>query len=52
MSASNILDELTWRGLINQSTDEAELRTHLSQPRTLYCGFDPSASSLHVGHFV
>jgi tyrosyl-tRNA synthetase len=52
MSDSNILDELAWRGLINQSTDETELRTHLNQPRTLYCGFDPSASSLHVGSLL
>jgi tyrosyl-tRNA synthetase len=52
MSVSNIIDELNWRGLVHQSTDEAELKTHLSQPRTLYCGFDPTASSLHAGSLV
>jgi tyrosyl-tRNA synthetase len=48
----NILDELAWRGLIHQSTDRAELAAHLASPRTLYCGFDPTAPSLHVGHFL
>ncbi len=52
MSVSNIIDELKWRGLVHQSTDEAELKTHLNQSRTLYCGFDPTASSLHVGNLV
>lgn len=52
MSTPHILDELKWRGLIHQSTDETELRNHLNQSRTLYCGFDPSASSLHVGNLV
>jgi tyrosyl-tRNA synthetase len=52
MSTPHILDELAWRGLIHQSTDEAELRKHLSESRTLYCGFDPSASSLHVGSLL
>jgi tyrosyl-tRNA synthetase len=52
MSTPHILDELAWRGLIHQSTDMAELRNHLNESRTLYCGFDPSASSLHVGNLV
>jgi tyrosyl-tRNA synthetase len=52
MSTSHILDELAWRGLIHQSTDQVELRNHLNESRTLYCGFDPSASSLHVGNLV
>jgi tyrosyl-tRNA synthetase len=52
MSTPHILDELAWRGLIHQSTDGAELRAHLSQSRTLYCGFDPTASSLHVGSLL
>jgi len=51
-SPSLILDELAWRGLIHQSTDRTELADHLSLPRTLYCGFDPTAPSLHVGHFL
>ncbi len=54
MSASqtNMIDELRWRGLIHQSTDEAQLREHLSQPRALYAGFDPTAASLHVGSLL
>jgi tyrosyl-tRNA synthetase len=52
MSTPHILDELAWRGLIHQSTDEAELRKHLSESRTLYCGFDPTATSLHVGSLL
>ncbi|MCX8099176.1 MAG: tyrosine--tRNA ligase [Casimicrobiaceae bacterium] len=49
---NHILDELAWRGLIYQSTDQSELAAHLREPRTLYCGFDPTAPSLHVGHFL
>jgi tyrosyl-tRNA synthetase len=52
MTQTHIIDELQWRGLVSQSTDETELRAHLSQPRTLYCGFDPTAASLHIGNFV
>jgi tyrosyl-tRNA synthetase len=52
MSTTHILDELQWRGLIHQSTDIAQLREHLSTPQTLYCGFDPTASSLHAGNLV
>ncbi len=47
----HILDELQWRGLIQQITHD-ELRDHLAQPRTVYAGFDPTANSLHVGSFV
>jgi tyrosyl-tRNA synthetase len=47
--STNIIDELKWRGLVHQCTDEAELKNHLNESRTLYCGFDPTASSLHVG---
>lgn len=50
---TNILDELAWRGLISQSTDLADLRKALDEgPITLYCGFDPSAPSLHVGNLM
>ncbi len=50
---TDILDELQWRGLVAQSTDEAALRDALaSGPVTAYCGFDPSAPSLHFGNFV
>lgn len=48
----NIIDELSWRGLINQSTDLDELREACAQPITLYCGFDPTGASLHAGHLV
>jgi len=47
-----IIDELTWRGLIAQSTDIDELRSALKEPISLYAGFDPTASSLHAGHLV
>jgi len=50
---SNILDELQWRGLVAQSTDEAALRDALDDgPLTVYCGFDPTAPSLHFGNLV
>jgi tyrosyl-tRNA synthetase len=52
MSANNIIDELKWRGLVHQSTHEAALKAHLDAPRALYCGFDPTASSLHVGSLL
>ena len=49
----NILDELQWRGLIADCTDTAELTKRLSAgPIRLYCGFDPTADSLHVGNLV
>jgi tyrosyl-tRNA synthetase len=49
----NILDELEWRGLIADCTGRTELENRLkSGPLTLYCGFDPTADSLHVGNLV
>jgi len=49
----NILDDLEWRGLIADCTDFTELRKRLATGKiTLYCGFDPTADSLHVGHLV
>lgn len=51
--AEHILDELTWRGLIAQSTDFEALRCDCDAgPLTLYCGFDPTAPSLHLGNLV
>jgi tyrosyl-tRNA synthetase len=47
-----ILDELKWRGLIADCTDAAELEKKVAGPITLYCGFDPTADSLHVGNLV
>lgn len=52
MTSTNIIDELTWRGLINQSTDLDNLREATETPITLYCGFDPTGPSLHAGHLV
>lgn len=52
MTSTNIIDELTWRGLINQSTDLDNLREATEHPITLYCGFDPTGPSLHAGHLV
>jgi tyrosyl-tRNA synthetase len=50
---TNILDELKWRGLVAQSTDESALRQALADgPITAYCGFDPTAPSLHFGNLV
>ncbi|MCP1388535.1 tyrosine--tRNA ligase [Corynebacterium sp. TA-R-1] len=51
-SPANIVDELEWRGLINQSTDLDSLRDATEAPITLYCGFDPTGPSLHAGHLV
>ncbi len=50
---TDVLDELKWRGLVALSTDEQELRKALtSGPITFYCGFDPTAASLHLGNLV
>ena len=50
---TDILDELQWRGLLAQHTDLEALREHLnSGPVTFYCGYDPTAPSLHHGHLV
>ena len=52
-SFSNVWDELLWRGLVAVSTDADELRALLSgAPVTYYCGFDPTARSLHLGNLV
>jgi tyrosyl-tRNA synthetase len=52
-SFANIWQELKWRGLIKLSTDEAELEKLLAgDPVTYYCGFDPTAPSLHLGNLV
>ncbi|BCW35616.1 tyrosine--tRNA ligase [Arthrobacter sp. StoSoilA2] len=50
---ANIWQELKWRGLIHVSTDETELEKLLAgDPITYYCGFDPTAPSLHLGNLV
>ena len=50
----NVYDELKARGMIAQATNEEKIRELLggSEPVTFYIGFDPTADSLHVGHFV
>ena len=48
----NLIEDLRWRGLLAQSTDEAALLESLKKPITLYCGFDPTAPSLHTGNLV
>ena len=48
----SILEELKWRGLVADCTDAPELTKKISAPITLYCGFDPTADSLHVGNLV
>src|SRR5574344_843417 len=49
---ANIIDDLNYRGLIKDYSNEEEIRELLSTPQTIYCGFDPSASSMHIGNFV
>ncbi len=49
----DIIGELSWRGLIHQSTDQEHLARWLDErPRTLYAGFDPTSESLHVGNLI
>ena len=51
--SKDLIEELQWRGLIAQASDLDGLKTHLAEsPRTLYCGFDPTADSLHIGSLV
>jgi tyrosyl-tRNA synthetase len=46
----NFLEELTWRGLIKDVTDLEGLKERIQKPMSVYCGFDPTADSLHIGH--
>ena len=48
----NLIEEFSWRGLIAQVSNEERLVGHLGQPRSVYCGFDPTADSLHIGSLV
>ena len=53
MAQKNLIEEFSWRGLVSQTTDREALDRHLeSGQRTVYCGFDPTASSLHIGSLV
>ena len=52
-SFASLWDELKWRGLIALSTDESEVKALLDgKPFTFYCGYDPTAPSLHLGNLV
>jgi tyrosyl-tRNA synthetase len=49
----DIIDELSWRGLLAITTDIDELRKALNSGSvTIYCGFDPTAAGLHIGNLV
>lgn len=49
----NIIDELEWRGAINQQTDEEGLRKLVDEESiALYCGIDPTSDSMHIGHLI
>jgi tyrosyl-tRNA synthetase len=50
---ADVFEEISWRGLVHVSTDEAALRALLAgDPIAYYCGFDPTAPSLHLGNLV
>ena len=52
-SFEDVWDEIVWRGLVHVSTNEVELKQLLAgEPITYYCGFDPTAPSLHLGNLV
>ncbi|MEC5238187.1 tyrosine--tRNA ligase [Bacillus mycoides] len=49
----NIIDELEWRGAVNQQTDEEGLRKLVEEKKiSLYCGVDPTGDSMHIGHLI
>lgn len=49
---TDLFEDLAYRGLIHQETDREGLRAHAAVPRRVYCGFDPTASSLTIGNLV
>lgn len=49
---ANVIDDLNYRGLIKEYSNEENVRKLFDTKQTIYCGFDPSASSLHIGNFV
>lgn len=50
---TNLLEDLSFRGLIQQMTDEEGLNKQLNEEKIrLYSGFDPTADSLHIGHLL
>lgn len=52
MNSQQLFDDLQQRGLIAQSTPLEALVERFATPQVLYCGFDPTAGSLHIGHLV
>ncbi|MGD9660123.1 MAG: tyrosine--tRNA ligase, partial [Porticoccaceae bacterium] len=52
MAQVELIEDLQARGLIAQMSGDGALIEHLAQPRVVYCGFDPTADSLHLGHLV
>ena len=49
---ANVIDDLNYRGLIKDYSNEENVRKLLETKQTIYCGFDPSAASMHLGNFV
>ena len=52
LSGHQLVEQLRQRGLVAQISGDSELASHLDKTRTLYCGFDPTADSLHIGSLV
>ncbi len=48
----DIISDLEYRGLIDNFSNKEKIKELLKTPQTIYCGFDPSASSMHIGNFV
>ena len=49
----NLLEDLQWRGIIYQQTDEEGIKETLEKEKiSLYCGVDPTADSMHIGHLL
>lgn len=49
---TDLIADLEWRGLLKQCSDVNALKEHLSSQQTFYCGFDPTADSLHIGNLL
>jgi tyrosyl-tRNA synthetase len=53
MTQQSLIEDLSWRGMVQQMTAEDELKAHLDDGmKVVYCGFDPTADSLHIGSLV
>ena len=51
-SGKQLIEQLRSRRLVAQMSGDEEIEGHLDQPQVVYCGFDPTADSLHLGHLV